>query len=140
MSPCLICSILEGRIPAHKVYEDDYCLAFLDIRPAALGHTMLVPKAHVPRVEDLTPEQAQALFSALHRLLAPIRDVVGADATTIGVNNGPGSGQEVPHVHIHIIPRRRGDHGGIVQQLGPGGKGDLGTIAESMRAKINEAP
>ena len=81
---------------------------------------MLVPKVHASRVEDLTPEQAQALFSALHKILAPIRDAVGADATTIGVNNGPGSGQEVPHVHIHILPRRRGDHGGIVQQLGPG--------------------
>ena len=136
MSPCLICSIVEGRVPAHRVYEDDYCLAFLDIRPAAPGHTMIVPKAHVSRVEDLSPEQAQALFSALHRLLAPIRDAVGADATTIGVNNGPGSGQEVPHVHIHILPRRRGDRGGIIQSLGPGGRADLTEIAEKIRERI----
>ena len=88
--PCLICSIIEGRITAEKVYEDEHCLAFLDIRPAAPGHTMLVPKTHVSRIEDLTPEQAQALFSALHRILTPIRDAVGADATTVGVNNGPG--------------------------------------------------
>jgi histidine triad (HIT) family protein len=136
VSPCLICSIVEGRIPAHKVYEDDDCLAFLDIRPAAPGHTMLVPKAHVSRVEELSPEQARALFSALHKILAPIRDAVGTDATTVGINNGPGSGQEVPHVHIHILPRRRGDHGGIVQQLGPGGGGDLEAMAEKIRVKI----
>ena len=134
--PCLICSIVEGRIPAHKVYEDEQCLAFLDIRPAAPGHTMLVPKTHASRIEDLTPEQARALFTALHRILAPVRYAVGADATTVGVNNGPGSGQEVPHVHIHILPRMRGDHGGIVQQLGPGGRGDLAETAEKIRAKI----
>ncbi len=139
MSPCVICSIFEGRIPAQKVYEDEHCLAFLDIRPVATGHTMLVPKAHVSRVEDLTPEQAYALFLALHKILAPIRDAVGADATTIGVNNGPGSGQEVPHVHIHILPRWKGDHGGIVQQLGPGGGGDLAGTAEKIRARIAAA-
>ena len=136
MSPCLICSIVEGRVPAHRVYEDDQCLAFLDIRPAAPGHIMLVPKAHASRVEDLSPEQARALFSALHKLLTPIRDAVGADATTIGVNNGSGSGQEVPHVHIHILTRRLGDGGGIVQSLGPGGSGDLAETAKKIREKI----
>ena len=139
MAPCVICSIVEGRIPAQRVYEDEHCLAFLDVRPAAPGHTMLVPKVHVSRVEDLSPEQARALFAALHRILAPIKDAVGADATTIGVNNGPGSGQEVPHVHIHILPRRRGDRGGIVQSLGPGGRADLAEVAEKIRAKIAEA-
>ncbi|MCX6656260.1 MAG: HIT domain-containing protein [Candidatus Bathyarchaeota archaeon] len=54
------------------------------------------------------------------------------------MNNGPGSGQEIPHVHIHIIPRRRGDHGGIIQQLGPGGAGDPAKIAEAIRARINK--
>ncbi len=136
MPPCLICSIVEGRIPSHKVYEDERCLAFLDIHPAAPGHTLLVPKAHVSRVEDLTPEQAQALFSALHKILTHIKDALGADATTIGVNNGPGSGQEIPHVHIHIIPRRRGDRGGIIQSLGPGGRADLAETAEKIRAKM----
>jgi len=136
VSPCVICSIIEGRIPAQKVYEDDHCLAFLDILPAAPGHTMLVPKVHISRVEDLTIEHAQSLFSALHKILNPIRNAVGADATTVGINNGPGSGQEVPHVHIHILPRRRGDRGGIVQQLGPGAEGDLDTIAERIRTEI----
>ena len=139
MSPCVICSIVEGRIPAQRVYEDEQCLAFLDIRPVAPGHTMLVPKTHAPRIEDLSSDQARALFTALHKILAPIRDAVGADATTIGVNNGPGSGQEVPHVHIHILSRRRGDSGGIVQQLGPGGGGNLATIAEKIRDKIASA-
>ncbi len=134
--PCLICSILESKIPAQKVYEDERCLAFLDIRPAAPGHTILIPKTHVSRIEDLSPEDAQALFMALHKILGPIREAMGADATTVGVNNGPGSGQEVPHVHIHILPRRRMDRGGIIQQLGPGGSGDVATNAEKIRVKL----
>ena len=136
MAPCVICSIIEDKIPAQKVYEDDHCLAFLDIYPAAPGHTIIVPKVHISRVEDLTPDQAQGLFYALYKILYSIRSAVGADATTIGINNGPGSGQEIPHVHIHILPRRRGDLGGIIQQLGPGAEGDINKIAERIRTEV----
>ena len=135
---CLFCSIIEGSVPAHRLYEDDDVLAFLDARPAAPGHTLLIPKTHAARVEDLSSEQAAALFDALHRIAGPIREAVSSDATTIGINNGPGSGQVIPHVHIHVIPRRRGDQGGIIQQLGPGGAGDPAKIAEAIRARINE--
>ena len=134
--PCLICDIVQGRLPSRVVYEDEDCVAFLDARPVARGHTLLVPRAHAARVEDLTPRQSEALFRALHAVLAPIREAVAADATTIGVNNGPGSGQEVQHVHIHIIPRRRGDRGGIVQRLGPGGAGDPEETAAAIRAAM----
>jgi histidine triad (HIT) family protein len=134
---CFICSIIDGRLPSQVVYEDADSIAFLDARPVAIGHTMLVPKTHVSRIEDLTPKQAEALFSALHLILTPIKEAVDADATTIGVNNGPGSGQEIQHVHIHIIPRRRGDGGGIIQSLGPGGKGDLVETAEKIRSRIS---
>ena len=133
---CLICRIIAGEVPSHVVYEDPHCVAYLDIRPAASGHTLLVPRAHAARVEDLTPQQSEALFRALHFVLSPIRYAVNADATTIGINNGPGSGQEIQHVHIHIIPRRRGDRGGIVQRLGPGGAGDPEETAESIRTAM----
>jgi histidine triad (HIT) family protein len=133
---CLLCRIVERRIPANKVYEDDDVLAFLDIRQAAPGHTLLIPKIHASRIEDLTSTQSSALFKALHRIVKPIREAVNADATTIGINNGPGSGQEIPHVHVHVIPRHRGDRGGIIQQLGPGGSGDLEKIAEIIRSRI----
>jgi histidine triad (HIT) family protein len=135
---CLFCAIIEGSVPAQRLYEDDGMLAFLDARPVALGHTLLIPKTHAARVEDLSPEQAAALFDALHRIAGPIREAVSSDATTIGINNGPGSGQVIPHVHIHVIPRRRGDRGGIIQRLGSGGSGDPAKIAEAIRARINE--
>ena len=135
---CLFCNLVEGRIKSERVYENDDVLAFLDARPAAPGHTLLIPKTHAARIEDLSSEQAAALFKALHMIVGPIRDAVSCDATTIGINNGPGSGQEIPHVHIHIIPRRRGDRGGIIQQLGPGGAGDPEKIAEAIKASINK--
>ena len=135
---CLFCSIVDGRVKSERVYEDDDVLAFLDARPTAPGHTLLIPKTHAARIEDLTPEQAETLFTALHRIVGPIREAASSDATTIGINNGPGSGQEILHVHIHIIPRRRGDRGGIIQQVGPGGTGDPAKIAEAIRASLNK--
>lgn len=109
-------------VPAHKIYEDDKVFAFLDIHPSAPGHTLIVPKAHKARVEDLHAEDAEALFRALHRLVGRIQAAVDAPSSTIGVNNGPESGQEVPHVHIHVIPRFRGDRGGIIQGLARSGR------------------
>ncbi|MBC8224254.1 HIT family protein [Candidatus Bathyarchaeota archaeon] len=112
---CVFCAIVEGRIPSHMVYEDEKTLAFLDIHPSALGHTLVIPKAHVARVEDLPEEDARSLFAALRKIVGRIQEAVGAPASTIGINNGRESGQEVPHVHIHVIPRNRGDSGGIIQ-------------------------
>ena len=134
---CVFCRIARGEIPSHRVHEDERTLAFLDIAPSAPGHTLIIPKAHICRVEDLGREDAEALFRALHGLVAGIQDAMDAPASSIGVNNGPESGQEVPHVHIHVIPRRRGDGGGIVQGLvrtaGSPSDEELRGIAERIR-------
>ncbi len=114
---CVFCRIIRGEIPSLKVYEDEKSLAFLDVHPSAPGHTLVIPKAHTARVEDLPENDAAALFRALHRLVGPIQAAVDAPASTIGINNGRESGQEVPHVHIHVIPRSRGDRGGIIQGI-----------------------
>ena len=114
---CIFCRIIEGTIPAFKVYEDDKVFAFLDINPSAPGHTLIIPKTHVAHVEDLSEEDASSLFKVLHNLVGRIQDAVNAPAATIGINNGRESGQEVPHVHIHVIPRYRGDRGGIIQGI-----------------------
>lgn len=114
---CIFCRIIRGEIPSYKIYEDEKTLAFLDISPSAPGHTLIIPKAHVTRVEDLSEEDAEALFKTLHVLVGGIQDAMEASSSTIGINNGPESGQEVPHVHIHVIPRTRGDRGRIIQGL-----------------------
>ncbi len=114
---CIFCRIIMGEIPSYKIYEDERTLAFLDISPSAPGHTLIVPKAHVARVEDLSEEDAEALFRTLHGLVGGIQDAMEVPSSTIGINNGPESGQEVPHVHIHVIPRTGGDRGRIIQGL-----------------------
>jgi len=138
MNICLFCAISAGKIPAHVVYEDDRTMAFLDIHPSAPGHTLIIPKTHAARIEDLSAEDAAALFSALHRLAKPIREAVEAEAATVGINDGPGSGQEVPHVHVHVIPRRRGDGGTLIQLVArTGTRGtSLADVADKIRKKI----
>ncbi len=114
---CIFCRIIRSEIPSYKIYEDEKTLAFLDLNPSAPGHTLIIPKAHVTRVEDLSEEDAQALFRTLHVLVGCIQDALEVPSSTIGINNGPESGQEIPHVHIHVIPRTRGDRGRIIQGL-----------------------
>ena len=138
---CVFCRIAKGEAPALNVYEDEKAVAFLDIHPSAPGHTLIIPKAHVARVEDLPENDAAALFRALHRLVGPIQVAVDASASTIGINNGRESGQEVPHVHIHVIPRSRGDRGGIIQGVsrvhGRLSKDEMEMIAERIRARLS---
>ena len=116
---CIFCAIVKRKIPFHKVYEDEKTLAFLDIHPLRPGHTLVIPKAHISLVEDLPEEDARYLFRTLHMIVRQIQLAVGAPASTISINNGEASGQEVPHVHIHVIPRGKGDKGGIIQDHSP---------------------
>ena len=138
---CIFCSIVEGRIPSHKVYEDERTLAFLDIHPSAPGHTLIIPKVHIARIEDMESDDAEALFRTLHGLVGGIQTAMEAPASTIGINNGRESGQEVPHVHIHVIPRFRGDKGGIIQGVAKStnntSKNEIYKIAERIRELSN---
>ena len=108
---CIFCKIVAGEIPGRTVYEDDDVLAFLDVNPLAPGHTLVIPKGHYETLQDLPEAQGRSVFAALHRLAPAIEDAVDADASNVGFNNGEASGQEVPHLHGHIIPRFGGDGG-----------------------------
>lgn len=139
MDECVFCRIVEGSVLSHKVYEDNWVYAFLDIFPSASGHTLVVPKAHVGLVEDLEEGDASALFKALPKIVAGIQTAMGVPASTIGINNGPQAGQEIPHVHIHIIPRRSKTEGGIIQSLvrkERPTKEELQEIAEKIRNEV----
>ena len=108
---CIFCRIVDGEIPARVVRETETTLAFLDANPLARGHTLVVPKAHHRRVEDMPADVAGDVFSEAHQLVGRIETAVEADATTIAVNDGEAAGQEVPHVHVHLVPRFDGDGG-----------------------------
>lgn len=104
-------------MPSRTVYETEDVQAFLDANPLASGHTLVVPKAHYERLNDLPEDVATNVMGTLYRLVDPIERAVEADATTVAFNNGRAAGQEVPHVHGHVIPRFEGDGGGPVHAI-----------------------
>lgn len=116
---CIFCRIVTGEIPAEVVACDAEGVAFLDVEPLADGHTLVVPRAHVATIEDLEPEAAGGLFRLVRTLADPVRRAVGATGTTIGINNGAATGQTVPHVHVHIVPRWPDDGAGSVHTIFP---------------------
>jgi len=97
--------ILDGEIPCHKVYEDEYVLAFLDVGPLSRGHTLVIPKERRAFLHELSDESAAAIGRVLPRLSRAVLKATGAKAYNILQNNGPTAHQAVMHVHFHIIPR-----------------------------------
>ena len=114
---CIFCRIVAGEIPAEIVARGDGYAAFLDVTPLADGHVLVVPVAHVAAIEDLAPADADALFRAVRQLAGPTRAAVGAAGSTIGINNGAATGQTIPHVHVHIVPRWEQDGAGSVHTI-----------------------
>lgn len=106
---CVFCKIVAGQIPCQRLFENEHVLAFLDINPLAPGHAVLIPRVHAQRFEDLSAEQAAELARAVGPLARKILKATGAPDYNLLQNNGPSSGQVVPHVHLHIIPRTPGD-------------------------------
>ncbi len=116
---CIFCRIVAREIPAEVVADDEGGVAFLDVQPLADGHTLVVPRAHVPRIEALDPTAADGLFRLVRRLADPVRRAVDAAGSTIGINNGEATGQTVPHVHVHIVPRWPDDGAGSIHTIFP---------------------
>ncbi|MFA9416109.1 HIT family protein [Natrinema sp. HArc-T2] len=109
--------IVEGEIPARIVYEDEATAAFLDANPLSPGHTLVVPKAEYEQLDDVPADVAADLYDTIHRLVPVVEEAVDADGTTVAFNNGEAAGQEVPHVHCHIVPRFEGDGGGPIHSM-----------------------
>ncbi len=115
---CIFCSILEGEIPSYEVYEDHETYAFLDANPLGRGHTLVIPKDHAETLSDVEGGGA-AVFETARKIAPRVADAVDAPAYNLGLNNGEEAGQEVPHAHMHIVPRFEGDGGGPIHALQP---------------------
>jgi histidine triad (HIT) family protein len=127
---CIFCKIVAGEIPAAKIYEDDKCLAFLDIKPVTFGHALLIPKEHYQFMTDTPDDLVAYLYVKAKELMPKIKEALKADYVSLSV-----VGIEVPHFHIHLIPRRHDDSlAGFwpTKEYGPG------EMAETA-AKIKEA-
>ena len=104
---CAFCEIAAGRTPAAVVLEDALSIAFLDHRPLFPGHVLLAPRAHVPTLLDLPREELGPFFASAQRIAAALERGLGAEGSFVAVNNRVS--QSVPHLHVHLVPRARGD-------------------------------
>ena len=104
---CVFCAIARHEAPAHVVLEDDACLAFLDTRPLFPGHTLLIPKDHFETLADLPDELLAPFLSAARLLAVAVETVLDAEGSFVAINNKVS--QSVPHLHAHVVPRRRKD-------------------------------
>jgi len=131
---CLFCKIIRKEIPGRIIYEDDHALAFLDIMPSAMGHTMVIPKSHTPNILELPHEEVIPLFAAVKHVDGMIVKSLEPDGITIGINQGQASGQEIDHLHVHLIPRWHNDGGHAVQSVVHSArKEDLDAVAAKIR-------
>ncbi|WP_249353100.1 HIT family protein [Rhodococcus sp. Q] len=104
---CVFCDVIAGRADAHVVHEDEHTVAFLDRRPVFKGHLLLVPRLHLPVLADLPAELVSPVFSAAQQLSAAVVSGLGAQGSFVAMNNTVS--QSVPHLHVHIVPRTKGD-------------------------------
>jgi histidine triad (HIT) family protein len=104
---CPFCRLVHGEAPGHVVFEDEVSIAFLDHRPVFRGHTLLVPRVHVPTLLDLPSELSGPLLTNARRLAQAMETGLQADGSFVAVNNRVS--QSVAHLHLHVIPRRRKD-------------------------------
>jgi histidine triad (HIT) family protein len=104
---CVFCAIVAGEVPAARVLDDDVAVGFLDTRPLFHGHVLLVPRRHVETLPDLPAGELGAYFERAQRLSVAVRDAMDAQGTFVALNNVVS--QSVPHLHVHVVPRRRKD-------------------------------
>ena len=109
---CIFCDILDGKRVGHILYEDDFHIAFLDKYPIDVGHSLIIPRKHHETITDMDSKDVGNIFAIVPKIAKAILDATGADAFSLGQNNGRAAKQIIPHVHIHIIPRY--DHKGTV--------------------------
>ena len=110
---CVFCDVIQRVAPSHVIYEDEDFIAILDRYPISIGHTLVMPKKHFQRVQDLSQKEFCAMYARVHALNALITSRLGASASHISINDGSAANQLIPHVHVHIIPRSQNDSAGF---------------------------
>jgi len=107
MTACIFCQIVAGELPAEIVLETDDLVAFLDTRPVFKGHVLLVPREHVDTLPDLPAALRDPFLEAAQRIAVAVKDALGAQGSFVAINNTVS--QSVPHLHLHVVPRTKGD-------------------------------
>jgi len=131
---CLFCKIIDGSIPSEKVYEDDKVVAILDINPVTPGHTLVLPREHTDDFISTPPALLAEVMPSVHAVAARVMKGVKADGFAVVVFNGRAAGQEVFHLHVHIIPRKKGDGVRLGWPKTHYADGEMAELAEKIRA------
>ena len=112
---CIFCKIANKEIPSRIITETENSIAFLDAFPVSRGHTLVIPKNHYEKVQDMTDIDNNDLFDTVYKVISKVDKLTGS--TLLAIHNGKDSGQEIPHVHVHLIPRELDDQAGPVHSM-----------------------
>jgi histidine triad (HIT) family protein len=136
---CLFCAIVAGDAPAQRVLETPEVVAFLDVRPVFKGHVLLVTRDHVATITELPDALVQPFFGVARALAAAVRDSLGAQGTFVAINNTVS--QSVPHLHLHVVPRTRGDglRGFFWPRARYADDAEAGSYADRIRTGLGDA-
>lgn len=130
---CIFCRIVDGELPSSRVMEDDDCIAIMDAFPLRPGHVLVMPRMHGETLADLPPALRAHLLETAHRIAQALRQSpLAPDGIHFAVNEGRAAHQTVPHCHMHVLPRRRGDLGRLLGQI-------LGKPVQLMRGPRGQA-
>jgi histidine triad (HIT) family protein len=137
MDPCVFCRILAGQLPSSPVIDSDLVVAFLDIHPWNPGHTLVLPRRHVESFTDLSAMEVEQLALCGQRIATALKQGSdGYEAVTLSLADGIAAGQDVPHTHLHVVPRRTGDGLGWRAAGQPQDRETLDAIATQLRTVL----
>ncbi len=137
---CVFCKIARGELPAQIVLDEPHVLAFLDRSPVFHGHCLVVPRQHVRTLPDVPRDLLEPLFSAAQRIATAVELGLGADGTFVAMNNK--ISQSVPHLHVHVVPRRKKDglRGFFWPRVKYASDGEIQVLADKIRQALSNAP
>jgi diadenosine tetraphosphate (Ap4A) HIT family hydrolase len=130
---CIFCKIVQKQAPSSVVYEDSQVLAFMDIRPVSEGHTLIIPKPHYESIFDTPDDLLAQTHKVTKKIAIAVKSAVKADGISIIQQNGAAAGQEVFHLHVHVIPRFEGRKMPRFEELGIADRETLDAFAEKIK-------
>ncbi len=112
---CVFCKIVSGEIKSKFLKETKHSVSFLDAFPLASGHVLVIPKDHHEKIQDMNIQENTDLFSLVHEIISNVDKITGS--TLVAIHNGEEAGQEIPHVHVHLVPRSNDDSAGAIHSM-----------------------
>ncbi|MGY5148261.1 MAG: HIT family protein [Candidatus Nitrosopumilus sp. bin_7KS] len=112
---CIFCKIVSGEIKSKFLKETKHSISFLDAFPLATGHVLIIPKNHHQKIQDMSIDENTDLFTLVHQMVSNVDELTGS--TLVAIHNGKDAGQEIPHVHVHLVPRSDDDSAGPIHSM-----------------------